>query len=90
MFTDVTAKAIVTVTILMLAAGQAALLPSPALDAQDVTQSEERVFVKGDRLPLLQKGAGCSLQDWPHYEQRCQFNTQMLADQAPIRIIAMR
>ena len=46
---------------------------------------------KGDRLPVLVKGTGCSSLGWPHYEPSCQFDMRRPVDDVrTIRIVALR
>jgi hypothetical protein len=39
-----------------------------------------QAFAKGDRLPVLTKGAKCSQRAWPNYEQNCLFDNRRSAD----------
>jgi hypothetical protein len=39
-----------------------------------------QVFAKGDRLPVLAKGAKCTQRAWPNYEQNCLFDNRRSAD----------
>jgi len=46
---------------------------------------------KGDRLPLAVKGAACSKNGWPDFEQRCQFDFRKPANELhEVRIVALR
>jgi hypothetical protein len=94
MFKAVTAKSIILLAVVALAICQGALLPSLMPEAQaaiNVGSTHHQVLAKGDRLPLLLKGAKCSSRGWPHYEQSCQFDLTRLAENAPIiRVIALR
>jgi hypothetical protein len=48
-------------------------------------------FPKGDRVPFPAKGAACSIQGWPHYEQRCLFDQRRSGNEVhTVRVIAMR
>jgi hypothetical protein len=50
-----------------------------------------QAYAKGDRLPVLGKGAACSSLGWPHYEPSCKFDMRRPADDMrPVRIIALR
>ena len=50
-----------------------------------------QLHAKGDRLPVVVKGAGCSSLGWPHYEQSCQFDNRRPAGETrTVRIIALR
>jgi hypothetical protein len=81
-----TVAALAMATLMMwLAAG------SPEAKAQTLPLRTIDHSLKGDRLPTLLKGAACSTQGWPHYEQRCLFDWRRDADTIPIvRIIALR
>lgn len=60
--------------------------------AKPVTEvAVEQTQAKGDRLPVLQKGAACSSRAWPNYEPSCQFDTRRPFDEMQtVRIIALR
>jgi hypothetical protein len=77
----------------LLMATLAMWLPSASPEAKAHTLALKTIdhSLKGDRLPTLLKGAACSTQGWPHYEQRCLFDWRRDADDMPIvRIIALR
>src|SRR5579862_1005668 len=51
----------------------------------------QETHAKGDRLPVLQKGAACSSRAWPNYEPSCQFDIRRPFDEMrTVRIIALR
>jgi hypothetical protein len=51
----------------------------------------EQIGAKGDRLPVLVKGAACSSRAWPNYEPNCQFDMRRpFAEMRTVRIIALR
>jgi hypothetical protein len=59
--------------------------------AKPVTEVAVQTLAKGDRLPVLQKGAACSTRAWPNYEPICQFDVRRPFGEMPIvRIIALR
>jgi len=74
--------------------GLAVFLISGALDARAkpvTTAAVQQTQGKGDRLPILQKGAACSSRGWPNYEPKCQFDVRRpWADMPTVRIIALR
>ena len=74
--------------------GLALFLTSGVVDAraEPVTKAAvQKADAKGDRLPVLQKGAACSSRDWPNYEPRCQFDMRRPFGKMPtVRIIALR
>jgi hypothetical protein len=77
----------------LLVATLAVWLPSlsPEAKAQTFELNTIDHSLRGDRLPTLLKGAACSTQGWPHYEQRCLSDWRRDADNMPIvRIIALR
>jgi hypothetical protein len=84
-------SAIMTVTFL---GSLAVFLVSGVADARAklVTKVEvQQTQGKGDRLPILQKGAACSSRGWPNYEPSCQFDMRRpWADMPTVRIIALR
>jgi hypothetical protein len=74
--------------------GLAVFLISGVLDARAkpvTTVAVQQTQGKGDRLPILQKGAACSSRGWPNYEPKCQFDMRRpLAAMPTVRIIALR
>lgn len=60
--------------------------------AEPLTKAEVHLtHAKGDRLPVLEKGAPCSSRAWPYYEPRCQFDLRRpFGDMPTVRIIALR
>jgi hypothetical protein len=84
-------SAVMTATFL---GGLAVFLMSGVLDAtaKPVTQvAVAQTQSKGDRLPVLQKGAACSSRGWPNYEPSCQFDLRRpWVDMPAVRIIALR
>jgi hypothetical protein len=50
-----------------------------------------RTYGKGDRLPVLKRGADCSPSGWPYYEPNCQYDMRRPFGQMPtVRVIALR
>jgi hypothetical protein len=50
-----------------------------------------RTVGKGDRLPVLKRGADCSSRGWPNYEASCQYDMRRPFGQMPtVRVIALR
>ena len=48
-------------------------------------------FAMADRLRAPLKGAACSVQGWPDFEPKCQFDVRETASEArTVRIIALR
>lgn len=64
----------------------------PDAKAKPVKQAAvEHTGAKGDRLPVLQKGAACSSRAWPNYEPHCQFDMRRpFAEMRTVRLIALR
>jgi hypothetical protein len=74
--------------------GLAVFLISGVLDARAqpvIKVAFAQTQSKGDRLPVLQKGAACSSRAWPNYEPSCQFDLRRPWAYMPtVRIIALR
>jgi hypothetical protein len=85
------ASAIMAVTFL---GGLTVFLISGVSDAKakPVTPTAvEQTQAKGDRLPVLQKGATCSSRAWPNYEPNCQFDMRRpFGEMRTVRVIALR
>ena len=56
------------------------VVPEAKADSQ-VKNAVHQPHAKGDRLPVLAKGAACSSRGWPHYEQSCQFDRRRPANE---------
>jgi uncharacterized membrane protein len=93
MFKSARANSITAVAAAVVVASLAVFSFSAAQEAYAeprVTNALQQPLVKGDR-PRNPKGAACSALGWPHYEQTCQFDRRMPADEAKtVRIIALR
>ena len=82
----------VVATVAMVS-GLTTLFIAQASDAVAETASNpvHAVYPKGDRVPFPAKGAACSVQEWPHYEQQCLFDHRRSANEVQtVRVIAMR
>lgn len=85
-----------TITLMLVGAafvGVALLLPGvPEVKAEpQAGVASHQAYPKGDRLPLLAKGAACSTLGWPNYEQGCLFDKSQPADaMRTVRVIALR
>ncbi len=94
MFKSVIAKSITAIAAATVVAGLVVFLTSIAPEAKadpQVTSALGSPQAKSDRLPVVLKGAACSLRGWPHYEQSCQFDRRELADETrTVRVIALR
>ena len=94
MFKSVAAKSITALAAAALVAGVAAFLTSVVLEAKAESQVQGVIHqpaAKGDRLPVLVKGAACAPRSWPHYEQSCHFDLRRPANVArTVRVIALR
>jgi len=91
---SVTTKSITAVTAAAVIAGLAVFLTATVPEAKaepQVTGAHPQPLAKGDRLPLVVKGAACSTRGWPHYEQSCQFDLRRPINEMPTaRVIALR
>jgi len=89
--TAITAIALMAATLVAsLAIFLNSIVPEARAESQ-VTGALRHPHAKGDRLPALAKGAGCSSRGWPHYEKTCQFDMRRPADELrKVRIIALR
>jgi len=94
MFKSARANSITAVAAAVVVASLAVFSFSAAQEANAeprVTNALQQPLVKGDRLARNPKGAACSALGWPNYEQTCQFDRRMPADEAKtVRIIALR
>jgi hypothetical protein len=64
---------------------------APQATAPVDTRALPQASTKADRLPLAVKGAACSKNGWPDFEQRCQFDFRKPANkEQKVRIIALR
>lgn len=90
---SVTTRSVTAVTAAAVIASLALFLTStiPAAKAEpQVTGAVHQPLVKGDRLPILVKGAACSTRGWPHYEQNCQFDLRRSVDDVgQVRVLAL-
>jgi hypothetical protein len=84
-------SAIMVVTLL---GGMTVVLLSGVSDAKAKPAIElavQEIHAKGDRLPVLQKGAACSSRAWPNYEPNCEFDSRRpFGEMRTVRIIALR
>jgi hypothetical protein len=79
------------VAIILSLSGSAVFLFSQVSEAvaQPVSLSTvQQPYPKGDRIPFPAKGAACSSQGWPHYEQECLFDHRS-DGRKMVRVIAM-
>jgi hypothetical protein len=61
----------------------------PASNGDEARQERPQPFAKALRVPM--KGPACSLQNWPNYQAKCQFDVREAAGEArAVRIIALR
>lgn len=94
MFKSVAATSITAIAAAALVAGLGVFFTSAVPQAKAASQVEatgEQALARGDRLPVLASGTGCSSQGWPQFEQRCQFDRRRPANAArQVRIIALR
>jgi hypothetical protein len=82
-----------TVAAASLATGLTVFFTSVAPEAKADSAALNSVHLssaKGDRLPILSKGSACSVQAWPNYDRRCQFDMRSDKDARLVRIIALR
>jgi len=62
--------------------------PQAKAPPQVTSAVAEHALAKGDRLRPLVKGAACSGQSWPNYNQTCQFDLRKSADHVrPVRVL---
>jgi hypothetical protein len=84
-------SAIMAVTFL---GGVTVVLLSGVSDAKAKPVTEvavQETHAKGDRLPVLQKGAACSSRAWPNYEPNCEFDIRPpFGEMRTVRTIALR
>jgi len=91
-------RPIVRMTAAVFVAGAVAFAVTAAPAANDAKvngratdQALPQSFAKADRLVVPVKGAACSVQGWPDFEPKCQFDVRETASQArPVRVIALR
>jgi len=68
----------------------AAFLTPIAPEAIANVAISEKAQAKGDRLPILVTGRGCSVQSWPNYDRGCQFDLRRSADDIrQVRIVKL-
>jgi hypothetical protein len=85
MFRSIAALSIAAIVAAAGVAGLAAVLTS------GVPEASAEPLVKSDRLPVVATGAACSLQGWPAYETKCQFDLRQPGNEARIvRIVGLR
>ena len=83
-------KSIVGVAAAAFIAGAFVFLTAVAPKANVVDDQRTPVSAKGDRLPPALKGAACSRQAWPNFEQNCQFDLRNPAnDPRIVRVVAL-
>ena len=74
--------------------GMTVVLLSGVSDAKAKPVTElalQETHAKGDRLPVLQKGAACSSRAWPNYEPNCEFDSRRpFSEMRTVRIVALR
>lgn len=88
---SVTAKTFMLVAIAAFGAGILVLLTSVAPKAMAEPVHGTIQFTKGDRLAVQRTDVACASQNWPHYDQTCQFDRRRPADELrAVRIIALR
>jgi hypothetical protein len=88
----ITMKSVTVAAAATIAAGITAffitLAPTAKAQPTVITAVAEHVLAKGDRLRPLVKGATCSARSWPNYEQTCQFDLRISADQVrQVRVV---
>ncbi len=90
-------KQIIRIAAAALVAGAIAfaITFAPAANDHEAEQATEAAqalpFAKADRLHVPLKGAACSLQGWPDFEPKCQFDVREPAGEArTVRVIALR
>jgi predicted small integral membrane protein len=63
---------------------------APQANAQSAVGPLSQALAKGDRLPILVKGAACSTRAWPNYEQNCEFDLRKSADDVQkVRVVGL-
>jgi hypothetical protein len=64
----------------------------PAVKAEpQIKAAASQARAKGERLPVVAKGAACSELGWPNYEATCQFDLRRPAGEfRAVRVIALR
>ena len=72
-----------------------AITAAPAANGREIKQPQDagqaQPLVIADRLPVTVRGTACSLQGWPAFEQKCQFDVRESTGEArTVRIIALR
>ncbi len=86
-------KTVIMVTVAAAIAGLFvfATAATPKANAPDNTSPPSQAAAKGDRLTLPAKGSACSLQGWPDFERKCQFDLRRVDNEAQtVRVIALR
>jgi hypothetical protein len=86
-------KTIIKVTVAAAIAGLFvfATAAPPKANVPDNTRPPPQAAAKSDRLPLPDKGTACSLQGWPDFERKCQFDLRRVDNEAQaVRVIALR
>lgn len=64
---------------------------APQANAPVDTRALPQASTKADRLPVAVKGAACSKNGWPDFEQRCQFDFRKPANEwHEVRVVALR
>jgi hypothetical protein len=88
-----TAQSMTAVAAAALVGSFAAVLTpiAPAAVAQPAAQATfHGVHVKGDRLPMRVTGSACSVQSWPRFDQKCQFDLRRSADDVrEVRVVSL-
>jgi len=60
----------------------------PAAAQVEAAAASHQVLAKADRLPRLVTGSACSVQSWPSFDQKCQFDLRRSADDVrQVRIV---
>jgi hypothetical protein len=94
MFKSAAARMITAVVAAAFVAGLAIFLTAvvPDAKAESAVQSAgHETGAKADRHPTVVKGAACSLQSWPNYEQSCEFDLRRpIGGARTVRVIALR
>jgi hypothetical protein len=81
--------------VVIAAAIALAMTAAPAANGDDLKQSVEagkaQPIAKVHRHPAAVRGSACSLQGWPDFEQKCQFDVRESSGEArAVRIITLR
>lgn len=71
-----------------------AITAAPAANGDDLKQGHEagqaQPIAKAHRHPIAVRGTACSLQGWPAFEQKCQFDVRESTGEArAVRTIAL-